>query len=162
MILNFNKFTSPKTATAWSGAGVGKPFGLTLSIFLHSIVTLIVSIIINITDANEPGNDYGEGTGWVVMIPGPAVVFLFSAISFFVCKYSYLAPALTLGVYLVFALGMIGEGISTALLYEWHDIAWLPSIFIITLGINCAIFFVYSCIALHKRSRVKDIALDNA
>lgn len=116
-MFNFNKFTSPKTATAWSGAGIRKPFGLTLSISLHSIVTLIVTIIINITDANEPGNDYGEGTGWVVMIPGPGIVFLWSIISFFICKFSYLAPALTLGVYLVFGLGLIGEGIVAALLY---------------------------------------------
>ncbi|EGX45715.1 hypothetical protein TWF173_000639 [Orbilia oligospora] len=161
-MFEFTRFTSPKTATAWSGAGIGKPFGLTLSTFVHSIVTLVVSIIINITDANEPGNDYGEGTGWVVMIPGPAIVFLWSIIFMFVCKYSYFSPALALGTYLIFAIGVIAEGIVTALLYEWHDIAWLPAIFIITLGLNCAVFFVYSCIAIHRKSHAKDIALDTA
>ncbi|KAK6331292.1 hypothetical protein TWF730_004379 [Orbilia blumenaviensis] len=162
MMFNPNKFTSPKTATAWSGAGIGKPFGLTLSVFLHCIVTLVVTIIINITDANEPYNDYGEGTGWFVMIPGPAIVFLWSIICLFICKFGYLAPVLALVTYLIGALGLISEGIVTALLYEWHDIAWLPSIFIITLGLNCGLFFFYSCIALRKRHHVKDIALDNA
>ncbi|KAK6515977.1 hypothetical protein TWF281_004567 [Arthrobotrys megalospora] len=161
-MLDFNKFTSPKTATAWSGAGTGKPFGLTLSVFIHSIVALIVSIIINITDANEPNNDYGEGTGWVTMMPGPAIVLVWSFICFFLVKFSYLAPIVALVTYLIAALGLIGEGVATALLYEWHDIAWLPAIFITTLGLNCAVFVLYACMAIHKRRHVKDIALDTA
>ncbi|KAF3927933.1 hypothetical protein ABW20_dc0107747 [Dactylellina cionopaga] len=162
-MFNFNAFTSPKTAVSWRGVGTNKPFGLLLTTLLVSIATIVPTIIINITDANEPDNDYGEGTGWVVMLPGPAITFLWTAVCMVICRFGNFSPGLALSTYTVVSAGLVAEGIMTALFYEWHNIAWLPAIFMLVLAIDCAVVSGYAIGALRRRSQTtKNAALDLA
>ncbi|EPS41902.1 hypothetical protein H072_4121 [Dactylellina haptotyla CBS 200.50] len=159
-MFNFNSWTSPQTATSWRGIGPNKPFGLILTTLFVTIITLIVTIILNITSANESGNDYGEGTGWIVMTPGPAATLLWTISCIFICRYGKFTPSIALGTYLVIALGIIAEGVVSILLYDWHEIAWLPGVFMLILGIDCIVFCGYAIAALRRQDKPKDIALD--
>ncbi|KAK6527462.1 hypothetical protein TWF694_004451 [Orbilia ellipsospora] len=157
---DLRSWTSSKTASSWRGIGPRTPFTLLLITLLLSLITVIIAVILNITSANEEGNDYGPGTGWVIMMPGPSLALLWTAISIIMCRYARFSPGLALSTFGVFALGLIAEGIFTIMAYDWQttELGWFPGVFMIILAIDCAIFSGYAVVALRRRGNIKDTA----
>lgn len=54
--MGLQTWESPRTRQAWSTTA--SPIILLLVCLVANIIALIVSIVINITSANEPSNDY--------------------------------------------------------------------------------------------------------
>ncbi|KAK4502094.1 hypothetical protein PRZ48_007905 [Zasmidium cellare] len=96
-----------------------------------SVVTLIVTIAINATVANEPDNDYGKNTGWAVLMPAPAASFVWTIVDLavYVIWEYHVIHWLVTSVFLTalnVAIGIVG-----VMLYDWHESAWVAGMFIL-------------------------------
>ncbi|KAF3929619.1 hypothetical protein ABW19_dt0210533 [Dactylella cylindrospora] len=150
--MRIERFVSPRTADSWVCVGHNTPIFYSVSLFIHSVIVLIVTILINVFEANEPGNDYGEGTGWSVMIPAPAATFIWAIVSILLCVYGNLWPMFVIVSYIIVGLALIALGILSILLYDWHTIAWLPGMFMFFLAFHC-FFFAWSGISAFRRKK---------
>ncbi|KAJ6256451.1 hypothetical protein Dda_8952 [Drechslerella dactyloides] len=154
-IWDLSACTSVRTAECWHAVGSTVPTLLSLSMVITSTITVIVAIIINATIANKPDNDLGEGSGWIIMMPGTGATLLWSIISQLICKFGRFTPGLAIGSYVIIGLGLIVEAIWTILLYEWHDAAWLPAVFMFIQSIDACVFVIYGIQALRKGKVIK-------
>ncbi|EWC46249.1 hypothetical protein DRE_04420 [Drechslerella stenobrocha 248] len=154
--------TSSRTAYAWQPVGSHKAILLALSFHITSIIALVVTVVINVTSANAPDNDYGPGTGWIIMMPGVGVAVLWSSICILLCRFSYLSPVLVIASHAIIAPGLVAEGILTILFYEWHTIAWLPAVFMFLVAISSSVFAGYAVRAHRKRKVPQNKILETA
>ncbi|EME83897.1 uncharacterized protein MYCFIDRAFT_195099 [Pseudocercospora fijiensis CIRAD86] len=139
---------SKQTTASWQDTA--RPITFLLVILCATIIALIVTIAVNVTVANAPDNDLGYGFGWVLMMPVPAIAFVWTIIDILVCRFWNLHSIYSLVSAILLAIGYVIVGVFTALFYNWNDEgAWVPSIFFFINAIIHTIFMGFAARAIH-------------
>ncbi|TKX21175.1 hypothetical protein C1H76_6716 [Elsinoe australis] len=109
---------SPSTRHHWSG--IASPAKWLFAFLALSIVTLVVTIPVNATVANEPDNDYAYGFGWALMMPVPIIALLWTLVDIFICRSSTLHPIYALVASILLAIGYFCVGLLTILFFSYE------------------------------------------
>nr|OQO21840.1 hypothetical protein B0A51_10304 [Rachicladosporium sp. CCFEE 5018] len=148
-----SSFPSTRTQTHWRG--ITNPAFWLLLCFASTIITLIITIIINATVSSDGHNDYSAGTGWTMMLPMPIIALLWTLIDLVVCRFTLLHPIHALVMSLLLALGYAVTGAITIAMYEWDtDGSWAPGVPMLFTFLLCTIYMSYAARAIHAGKKM--------
>ncbi|KAL1590455.1 hypothetical protein WHR41_00891 [Cladosporium halotolerans] len=152
MATSIRDWESRRTHQAW-GTGWGSPALMVLVCLVVNVVSLIVSIAVNATVANRRDNDYGYGTGWILMTIAPATSLLWTLIDVVLCHYSVLHPI----YYLVEGILLLGMNLSLAIIsilfFAWDKASWVPGIFMAISAIVYIGVMYFSARLIHENRK---------
>ncbi|KAK6442226.1 hypothetical protein LTR95_001528 [Oleoguttula sp. CCFEE 5521] len=148
-----SSFPSTRTQTHWRG--ITNPAIWLLLCLTSTIITLIITIIINVTVVQDGSNDYSYDTGKSTMLPIPVFATIWTAIDLVVCRFALLSPIHALVMSLILALGYVVTAAITIAMYEWDtDGSWAPGVPMLFTFLLYTIYMSYAARAIHAGKKI--------